>query len=648
MKRLAPNLFDRRFSDLMEMGRARLPGLAPEWTDHNAHDPGITLMELLAWVTEAQLYALGRMRRDERAAYAALFGLAARGTEPARGLLWPDRLDPRAPGASFSHSVVVQADAVINMLDADTPTFRPAAKLLWVAGRMERLAARLADGRTIDYTAVNARGAPAFEPFGASAGRNDVLLIDFTCRSDDGLFPPRRADAQGALWPIGIRADAPLTGGAPDPGAPFAPAAAPQASPLAVTLVTLDERIPLRIASDSSAGMLRTGVLLLDLSALKDSPRRFTLELRAPQGFERAPRLLRIEPNVLPIVQGQVVADEVHVASGEPDWTFQLDVPGLRFAPFEPPLRIELRDPDSGSRSAWRPAALADSGPLDAVYAFDAATQRVSFGNGVNGRIPPEGATMVATYAVSDGEQGDAAANHRWRVGGFAGAFGVNPDAVGGGAAPTGWIAERREARRRAREDHALVSADDIVAAALALPLLEVGRAWVLPAAEEAPRTGVVTLVAMRARTPDEAGGGTAETARWLEGIRRRLAPRIPLATRLVVAAPRYVDFSVRATIEVAAGRDPATVLADVERALAQRLALTGSTARHPGVPLTRRDLMAWIRVVEGVRRVAVLRLLQAGGAEVEQIVVPRNGLPRFDAAASAFALQRAVPGGTP
>lgn len=153
MKRLAPDLFDRRFADLMEMGRARLPGLAPDWTDYNAHDPGITLMELLAWVTEAQLYSLGRMRLDERAAYATLFGLAPSGTRPAHGLIWPDRLDPRAPAATYSQSVVITADAVVSMQDAETPTFRPAAKLLWVPGRVQRLVGRLADGRTTDYAA---------------------------------------------------------------------------------------------------------------------------------------------------------------------------------------------------------------------------------------------------------------------------------------------------------------------------------------------------------------------------------------------------------------------------------------------------------------------------------------------------------------
>src|SRR5206468_5299847 len=99
MSPLAPNLFDRRFEDLIEIGRARLRPLAPEWTDHNAHDPGITLMELLAWTAEAQLYSVSRMRRDERTAYAALLGLHAGGTRGAQGLIWSDRQDPDSPAA---------------------------------------------------------------------------------------------------------------------------------------------------------------------------------------------------------------------------------------------------------------------------------------------------------------------------------------------------------------------------------------------------------------------------------------------------------------------------------------------------------------------------------------------------------------------
>jgi len=643
MKRLAPNLFDRRFSDLMELGRARLPGLAPGWTDYNAHDPGITLMELLAWVTEAQLYSLGRMRRDERSAYAALFGLVPRGTEAARGLIWPDRLDPRAPAATYSQSVVIAADAVVSMLDVDTPTFRPAAKLLWVAGRVRRLASRLAGGKVIDYTTINERGGPAFQPFGGIAGKNDVFEMEFECRGD-GIFPEKRADAEAALWAIGIRADKPLVSEVANPGALFeVVGGTTRHSSLTATLVTPDERVPLGIVSDSSEGMLRSGALLLDLSAVRKSPKVFIIEFRSDRGFERPPRLLRIEPNVVPVVQGHAVADEVHTSIGIPDWGFQLELPGLRFAPFESPVTIELRDGYTNRRTEWKPALLERSGPQDEAYQFEASTGRVTFGNGVNGRIPPREATMLATYAVSDGERGNVAPNRKWRVAGFTGSFGVNIDAVTGGAAPTGWIDERREARRRAREDHALVSSDDIVSAALELPLLEVTRAWLLPPDDNAPRTGTTTLVAMRARTSGEEAGKTPESARWLEAIRRRLAAKMPMATRLVVMAPRYVDFSIDCTIEVSAGRDPAAVKIDIERELKSRLALTGAGARHPGVSVSWRDVTAWIRVVDGVRRVVALRLLNESGVGVEEIRVSRSGLPRFDIAASTLNVRRAV-----
>lgn len=181
------------------MGRARLPGLAPEWTDHNAHDPGITLMELLAWVAEAQLYSLSRTRRDERAAYAALLGLVPAGTTPAQGLIWPDRLDPGSPAATYAESVVIPADAVVNVLEAEAPTFRPTYKLLWVPGRVTNVESRLADGRVLDHTAINERGGPAFQPFGEVAGLRDVLSMGFQCRGDAGLLPSKRKDAQGVL-----------------------------------------------------------------------------------------------------------------------------------------------------------------------------------------------------------------------------------------------------------------------------------------------------------------------------------------------------------------------------------------------------------------------------------------------------------------
>ncbi|HET8775150.1 MAG TPA: putative baseplate assembly protein [Thermoanaerobaculia bacterium] len=621
MKLLAPDLFERRFGDLMEIGRARLPDLAPEWTDHNAHDPGITLMELLAWVAEAQLYSLARRpRRDEREAYAALLGFAPAGTRPARGIIWPN------PGASLAvESTVIPGDAVIHVAGEPAPEFRPVQQLLYIPGRIQRLETRLANGGIIDHTATNARGATPFLPFGETAGPRDVLALTFRPSSVGGVRPQPHL-----TWGIGVRAAGSSAGGSESEGSSHTCRAT-----LTATLVAGAKRVPLEIVSDTTNGLLTTGALLLNLDGVP--AQELTIELRAPKGFARPPRWLRFEPNVIPIVQGRAVARELHEPTGQPDWSFPLDLPGLRFAAGDEPVQIEV-DELAGLHVWERTDHLSDHGPDDRVFALDARRAEVAFGNGLNGRIPPVDAQVLASYAVCDAERGNVARNRSWRVAPFAGAYGVNLDPVTGGAPATDGIEQRRAARLRAREEHALVSSDDLAQAAKALPLLEVARAWVLPPRDDAPRTGTVTLVAMRARVNGKEPAQVPETRRWLDAVRRQLLPRIPLGTRLAVTAPRYIDFSLRATVVTEAGRDPAVIQAAIERELAKRLSLTG---RKPGVPVTNRDVSAWLRGVEGVGRIAELRLIRANGQQDDDIDVVRGGLPRLDLSRSTIEVRR-------
>ena len=51
-----PVLDDRSFADLMEEARTLIPTLCPEWTDHNPADPGIVILELLAWLVEQVMF----------------------------------------------------------------------------------------------------------------------------------------------------------------------------------------------------------------------------------------------------------------------------------------------------------------------------------------------------------------------------------------------------------------------------------------------------------------------------------------------------------------------------------------------------------------------------------------------------------------
>lgn len=58
----APNLDDLRFQqDLMDEARLRIIRYCPEWTEYNVSDPGITLLELFAWMTELIVYRLNKV-----------------------------------------------------------------------------------------------------------------------------------------------------------------------------------------------------------------------------------------------------------------------------------------------------------------------------------------------------------------------------------------------------------------------------------------------------------------------------------------------------------------------------------------------------------------------------------------------------------
>jgi hypothetical protein len=49
------------FDELVHEGLSLIPAHAPDWTNHNPSDPGITLVELLAYFTEVLAYRLGRV-----------------------------------------------------------------------------------------------------------------------------------------------------------------------------------------------------------------------------------------------------------------------------------------------------------------------------------------------------------------------------------------------------------------------------------------------------------------------------------------------------------------------------------------------------------------------------------------------------------
>lgn len=71
-----PNLDDLRFQqDLVDEARRRIIRYCPEWTDYNLSDPGITLIELFAWMTEMIVYRLNRVPEKNYIKFMDLLGV---------------------------------------------------------------------------------------------------------------------------------------------------------------------------------------------------------------------------------------------------------------------------------------------------------------------------------------------------------------------------------------------------------------------------------------------------------------------------------------------------------------------------------------------------------------------------------------------
>lgn len=78
------DLDDRTFKDLVDECILRIPRYCPEWTNHNPGDPGITFIELFAWLTDQMLLRFNQVPRRNYVAFLELLGIRLKPPAPAR------------------------------------------------------------------------------------------------------------------------------------------------------------------------------------------------------------------------------------------------------------------------------------------------------------------------------------------------------------------------------------------------------------------------------------------------------------------------------------------------------------------------------------------------------------------------------------
>src|SRR5688572_17721133 len=82
-----PNLDDRNFDDLYEELRTRVAVHSPEWTNLNEGDPGVTLLQLFAFLADNLSYRSNRIPEATRRAFLTLLGMGLQPAAPAAGFV---------------------------------------------------------------------------------------------------------------------------------------------------------------------------------------------------------------------------------------------------------------------------------------------------------------------------------------------------------------------------------------------------------------------------------------------------------------------------------------------------------------------------------------------------------------------------------
>ncbi len=191
----APNLDDRRFADLVAEAKSRIPRYAPEWTDHNTSDPGITLIQLFAWLGEMIMYRLNKVPDASYISYLRLLGIERKPAAPARAEVTftptsagdPTVLVPK--GSQLSAEVKTQPSAIVTAVPApedDQPIIFETDEPIYVL-RAALEAVQVFDGVDfIDYTGANQPGGKSYPAFGSRGRDGSSLMLGFNA---DGEFP---------------------------------------------------------------------------------------------------------------------------------------------------------------------------------------------------------------------------------------------------------------------------------------------------------------------------------------------------------------------------------------------------------------------------------------------------------------------------
>jgi predicted phage baseplate assembly protein len=610
-------LDDLRFQPLVNEARARVHELCPEWTEANVSDPGITLIELFAWMTDQLSYRINRLPEKLQVALLDLLDVplypptAATARVRFRLERPPERDVMIAAGRTEVSTARTPGRDPVVFQTAEDFTIKPFELDVCVLKRGSVfLPVSVSDG-------VALPAGDEQRPFSSPPLASDALLLGFRAPLDRLVvrLEVECARARG----VGVDpTDPPLVweasiGDRPDDWGP--------ATKLSDTTEGFNEgtgeielQLPDHVAEQSIVGVRRHWLRCQVTSAGKD-------------GYSVPPHIysIRVRPigALLPAEHSQRVEDEpLGRSDGTPGQVFHLQrSPVLALTGDE---GLEVREHGKEPVPWKRVDTFADTGSEDRDYRLDGSTGEVELGPAVRqpdgsfrsyGAIPPLGAELrFRAYRHGGGTHGNvkahALAHLRRPIPGVHSVTNPHP-ASGGVDGETVASARGRTAIELRTADRAITARDFEQLCHVGAPEL-VARARCLAGAPGEP---IQILIVPRIDQPDR----RLETRELdlddslVTKLSDYLDQRRLVGVRVVLKPPKYVG--VTAVVRVVA--EPYTDAAALQRGIEDRLysylnPLVGGASGSGWEfhrALGQGELYPLVQGMDGVQMITLLRL---------------------------------------
>ncbi len=189
-----PNLDDRTHREIVEEAIRLIPQYCPEWTNFNPSDPGITLIELFAWMTEMAIYRLNKVTDKNFIAFLNLMGVRLQAPQPARALL-QFNLVPGAPPTWIAAGTPV---STVPTGKDDPVVFETSEDLLVTDNKILRCYTQVSDEYADCTPLIDGRRVEGFEVFrGVNHIERSLYLGDprFAQVGEDSILVIRVASA---------------------------------------------------------------------------------------------------------------------------------------------------------------------------------------------------------------------------------------------------------------------------------------------------------------------------------------------------------------------------------------------------------------------------------------------------------------------